>query len=119
MTGRVSAIFGTCVLAAAAGLACSGGGGGGGGGGSNSGACSGFAQGFLPVRLAGSGSGDVAFRGVGGDLYVVDGSANVTVVSCDDGAVTAFAQVDNRNAVLRSIAIAFDGPVYVGDDRRM
>jgi sugar lactone lactonase YvrE len=117
MAGRASEILGICVLAAAAGLACSGGGGGGGGGGgASSAACGGFAQGFLPVRLTGSGSGDVAFRPGGGDLYVVDGSANVTAVACDDGKVTVFAQVDNGNAVLRSIAIASDGRVYVGDD---
>ena len=118
MTGRATGFFAMGALACAAALSCSGGGGGGGGGGagSGSGTCDSFAQGFLPVRLAGSGSGDVAFRGVGGDLYVVDGSADVTAVACDDGAVTTLAQVDNGNAVLRSIAVGSDKRVYVGDD---
>jgi len=123
MRGRASGIFAACALACAAGLACGSGGSGGGGGagGSTPGPgtstpCGSFPQGFLPVRLPGSGSGDVAFRAAGGDLYAVDGTANVTAVACSNGAVTTFAQVDNGNAVLRSIVVASDGRVYAGDD---
>jgi DNA-binding beta-propeller fold protein YncE len=112
--GIISAVS---ALACAAGLACSGGGGGGaapapGAGGAT---CAAFAQGFLPVRLPAAGRGDVAFR-AGGDLYVVDGSSDVTTIACSNGAVSHFAQVDNGNAVLRSIAVAPDGRVYAGDD---
>ncbi len=71
----------------------------------------------MPVRFAVTGgSGDVAFRS-GGDLYVVDGSADVTAVSRADGTATVFASdVDSGNAVLRSIAVGSDGRVFAGDD---
>ena len=104
------------VLVCAAGLACGSGGGGGGSGGNGSGgaSCGAFMQGFLPVRLPGAGRGDVAFR-TGGDLYAVDGSSDVTAIACSNGAVSLFAQVDNGNAVLRSITVGPDGRVYAGD----
>jgi hypothetical protein len=121
MRGRRSRIAALCALACAAGVACSGGGSGGGGSGGGTGggssASSAFPQGFLPVRrdAVTAGRGDVAF-GPGGDLYVVDGSADVTAIAAATGAVTTFAQVDNGNAVLRSIAAASDGRIYAGDD---
>ena len=121
MRARFSSIVAVCVLAGAVGSACSGGGSGGGGGdpaaGGGIAAAAAFPQGFLPVLDAVAGSrGDVAFR-TGGDLYVVDGSADVTVVSHTDGAVATFSNdVDNGNAVLRSVVVGSDGSVFVGDD---
>lgn len=119
MRARLGSIVAVCALAAVS-SACSGGGSGGGGGSSGGGgtpAGSAFPQGFLPVRpdAVAAVRGDVAFR-AGGDLYAVDGSADVTAVSRTDGAVTAFAEVDNGNAVLRSIVVAPDGRIYAGDD---
>ena len=125
MRARFSSIVAVCALAGAVGSACSGGGSSGGGGGAATAAGAGglaapsaFPQGFLPVRFdAVTGSrGDVAFR-AGGDLYAVDGSADVTAVSRSDGAVAVFAaDVDNGNAVLRSITVGSDGRVFAGDD---
>lgn len=111
MGARARPIVAVCVLAGAVCSAC----GGEGGGGNTAG--SGFPQGFLPVRqdAVAGGQGDVAFR-AGGDLYVVDGSADVTVVSHVDGEVTTFANdVDGGNAVLRSIVVGPDGRMFVGD----
>ncbi|HKA14791.1 MAG TPA: hypothetical protein VKH41_07225 [Myxococcota bacterium] len=118
MRARFSSIVAVCALAA--GSACSGGGSGGGndtGATSATAASAAFPQGFLPVRRAVAGwRGDVAFR-PGGDLYAVDGSADVTAISHSDGAVTTFSQdVDNGNAVLRSVVVGPDGSVFVGDD---
>ena len=112
-------IVAVCALAALS-SACSGGGssGGGDGGGGDTPASSAFPQGFLPVRrdAVAAGRGDVAFR-AGGDLYVVDGSADVTAVSRTNGAVTTFANdVDGGNAVLRSVVVGPDGSVFTGDD---
>src|SRR5262249_4223267 len=88
-----------------------------GGAGGGSSASSAFPQGFLPVRRNAvvAGHGDVAFR-TGGDLYVVDGSSDVAVVAASNGAVTTFAQVDNGNPVLRSIAVGPYGGIYVGGE---
>jgi sugar lactone lactonase YvrE len=113
---RFSSIVAVCALVSA----CSGGGGGGGAGDSGGGTTtsSAFPQGFLPVRrdAVTPGRGDVAFRS-GGDLYVVDGSADVTAVSRANGAVTTFANdVDNGNAVLRSVVVGSDGRVFAGDN---
>src|SRR5262245_32361775 len=118
MRGRTGRIVAVCALVCTAGVACgSGGGSGGGDPGGGSSASAAFPQGFLPVRRDAvvPGRGDVAFR-TGGDLYVVDGSSDVTAVAASNGAVTRFAQVDNGNAVLRSIAVAPDGRIYAGDD---
>jgi hypothetical protein len=108
-----------CVLVGAVGSACgSGGGGAGNNGGGDLAGGSAFPQGFLPVRLeaVAGGRGDVAFR-ANGDLYAVDGSADVTAVSRSNGAVTTFADdVDGGNAVLRSIVVGADGRVFAGDD---
>jgi hypothetical protein len=119
---RARSIVAVCVLAGAVNSACGGGGssggGGNGGGGGGTPASSAFPQGFLPVRLdaVAEGRGDVAFR-AGGDLYVVDGSADVTAVSRSSGTVTTFsADVDSGNAVLRSIVVGSDGRVFAGDD---
>src|SRR5262245_57499112 len=122
MRARFSSIVVVCALAAL-GSACSGGGGGGGGGGTGDSGGGGtttsaFPQGFLPVRLSGgaAGRGDVAFRS-GGDLYAVDGTADVTAVSRANGAVTTFANdVDGGNAVLRSVVVGSDGRVFAGDN---
>src|SRR4030095_6169448 len=118
MRARFGSIVAVCALAALS-SACGGGGSsGGGGGGDGTPAGSAFPQGFLPVRrdAVASNRGDVAFR-AGGDLYVVDGSADVTAVSRTNGAVTTFANdVDSGNAVLRSIVVGSDGRVFVGDD---
>jgi sugar lactone lactonase YvrE len=124
MRARFSSIVVVCALAGALGSACSGGGSGGGGGGApgdgggGGTTASAFPQGFLPVRLGSGtvGRGDVAFRS-GGDLYIVDGSADVTAVSRANGAVTTFANdVDGGNAVLRSIVVGSDGRVFTGDN---
>jgi hypothetical protein len=121
MRARWGSIVAVCALASALVSACSGGGSGGGGGDSSGGGSisgSAFPQGFLPVRrdAVAAGRGDVAFR-AGGDLYVVDGSADVTAVSRTSGAVTTFANdVDSGNAVLRSIVVGSDGSVFAGDD---
>ena len=120
MRARWGSIVAVCALAAVS-SACSGGGSGGGGGdgsGGGSTPASAFPQGFLPVRrdAVAPGRGDVAFR-TDGDLYVVDGSADVTAVSRTSGAVTTFVNdVDNGNAVLRSIVVGPDGSVFAGDD---
>src|SRR2546425_1471592 len=109
MRARFSSIVAVCALAGAVGSACSGGGGGGGTAGGAAGP-SAFPQGFLPVPLDASagGRGDVAFR-AGGDLYAVDGTADVTAVSHSDGAVTPFAPgIDGGNAALRSVAVGSD-----------
>src|SRR4030095_2351477 len=104
MRGRAARILAVCALACA-GAACSGGGSGGSNGGDSSSGgstvTSAFPQGFLPVRrdAVTPGRGDVAFR-PGGDLYVVDGSSDVTAVSRANGAVTTFANdVDHGNGV--------------------
>ena len=104
-------------VCALVGAACGGGGSSGGGGGGTP-AGSAFPQGFLPVRrdAVAENRGDVAFR-AGGDLYVVDGSADVTAVSRTTGAVTTFSSdVDSGNAVLRSIVVGSDGRLFAGDD---
>jgi sugar lactone lactonase YvrE len=121
MRARFSSIVVVCALAGALGAACSGGGGGSGGGSGDGGGgdtTTAFPQGFLPARFASGtpGRGDVAFR-AGGDLYVVDGSPDVSAVSRANGAVTTFANdVDGGNAVLRSIVVGSDGRVFTGDN---
>lgn len=118
MRARFGSIVAVCALAALS-SACGGGGSSGGGsGGGGTPAGSAFPQGFLPVRrdAVAESRGDVAFR-AGGDLYVVDGSADVTAVSRTTGAVTTFASdVDSGNAVLRSIVVGSDGRLFAGDD---
>ncbi len=122
MRTRLRSIVAVCALAGAAVSACGGGGSsgssGGGGAGDGTPADSAFPQGFLPVRrdAVAEGRGDVAFR-AGGDLYAVDGSADVTAVSRTSGAVTTFANdVDGGNAALRSVVVGSDGSVFAGDD---
>jgi sugar lactone lactonase YvrE len=117
MQARATSIAMTCVLACAVGAGCGSGGSGGGGSGGGNGPATAFPQGFLPARIDSVGSrGDVAFR-TGGDLYIVDGSADVTAVSHDNGEVSTFSDdVDAGNAVLRSIVVDEDGTVFVGDD---
>jgi hypothetical protein len=122
LRARARSIVAVCVLVGAVNSACGGGGSSGGGGNAGSGgdppAGSAFPQGFLPVLLdaVAEGRGDVAFR-ASGDLYAVDGSADVVTVSRTSGAVTTFAtDVDNGNAELRSVVIGSDGSVFAGDD---
>jgi glucose/arabinose dehydrogenase len=115
MRARWGSIGAALCALVAIGSACGGGGGGGNTAGDDPSA---FPQGFLPVRrdAVTAGRGDVAFR-TGGDLYVVDGSADVTVVSHTNGTVAAFASgVDSGNAVLRSVVVGPDGSVFAGDN---
>ena len=109
MRGGPKAITALLALACAGGIAC------GGGGGHDTVTIitrNSFPQGLLPV-LGGSGRGDVALR-LDGDLYFVDGSDEVKVVTRIGGGLPAtFANdVGGVNNVLLSITVGF------GDDQR-
>jgi hypothetical protein len=110
MRWEAAAIIGFSALACA--TAC------GGGGGNDTVASTtaqaSFPQGFLPVLLDGpSGRGDVVFRD-GGDLFAVQGTDDLWVVSRANGAVTTH---ENLGAgTLRSIARGDDGRLFVGND---
>jgi sugar lactone lactonase YvrE len=116
MRGCIRPILALVALSCATGVACGGGGGSSGSGTGGGASGSSFPQGFLPVRLSGAGRGDLAFRS-GGDLYVVDGSADVTAVSRSNGANSVFsADVGGVSTVLRSVVVGPDGRVFVGDN---
>jgi hypothetical protein len=76
-----------------------------------------FPQGFLPRLLGGSsGSGDVAFKPAGDLFIVVAGSADVTAISRDTGAVSTFASdVGGGSNSLLSIVASGDDRLFVGD----
>ena len=73
-----------------------------------------FPQGFLPV-LAGTGRGDVTMR-VEGDLFAVDGSDELIVVSHADGSVVFHDVDDTEDPALLSITPGDDGRLFAGDD---
>jgi hypothetical protein len=79
-----------------------------------------FPQGFLPARLEPTeDTGDVVFEKAG-DLYAVDGSADVTSISKEDGSRQAFSSgVGGAASSLRSIVRAGDGRFFVADDAGM
>lgn len=76
-----------------------------------------FPQGFLPMRLLGSGgSGDVTFQ-PDGDLFAVDGTSTVRTVSRANGTVLPFVTVGG-GAKLFSIATGAgsDARLFAGDE---